>query len=134
MTNVEARKCDKAPIWRFARALDKALIQVAPKDFRMEWRGAGIDAPFRISCTIGTTHEAEAVCEIIMTMARGTLSARRPMVKGDIYPYEPKPSFKAELAAMFGETITRDSDRSPEGGDSATGSIEDESAGRRHRP
>lgn len=107
----------EARIWSYARALGRAMIHIAPKDFCMQWSGSGREQTISVNCTISTTQEAEAVCEIIMTIARRSLSSHREAVKGDIYPDEPKPSFREELEKMFGPCVTLapcDSGRHPQ--------------------
>lgn len=93
----------KARIWSYAKAMNKSVSQVLPEDFRLEW--PGMDC-LKISCSIKTSHEAEAVCELIMMLTRNILPSSREMVRGDIHLDEPKPSFKEQLQAMFGPCVS----------------------------
>lgn len=114
---------ERSRIWRHARALNKALIGIAPKDFCMQWNETGgPDTTISVSCTIATTHEAEAVCEIIMHLARQSLSARREMILADIMEPKPEPSWREKLAEMFGDCVVlnRDSGSGSQSEDAGT--------------
>lgn len=122
----------EAPIWRYARALNKALIHIAPEDFRMEWSSFGEKQAINVACTITTEQEAEAVCEIIMHLARKSLTRYREAVRGDIYPDEPPPSWREQLERVLGPCVTLTSDSGIEARRAVTPksvAVEDESPG-----
>lgn len=56
----------------------------------------------RLEATITTTQEAEAVCEMIRHLTTG-FSSHREMVRGDIYPAEPEPTFHERLCQALGD-------------------------------
>lgn len=95
----------KSWIWDHAKALGKTLIKMAPDDFSLEFQGglsSGDDASIRLSCTIHNASEAEAVREIIASLAKTWLTAHREMIREDIYQREPALSFREDLDRMFG--------------------------------
>ena len=92
---------DKSGIYDYAHNVGKALIGVAPKDFKMGWSG---DEAMTMSFTLRTTQEAEAVREIIRHLCGRWLKSHRDMLHGDIHyvPAVKKETFSDKLKAMFG--------------------------------
>ena len=96
--------------WSHARALGKALIHLAPEDLEV---GLANQSAFRVSCTIRTGYEAEAVSAIILHLAHHWFSHHREMVWEDIHVKdEPPPvSFREEMERMIGPLIIAEHSR-----------------------
>lgn len=99
----KASKKRKAPIWAYAKALGKPLMRVAPDGIEIGFAGKERQNAITLSCTITTQQEADAVCEIIQSLAGPWLSSHREMIRGDVYSAPvPTPSYADDIARFLG--------------------------------